>query len=88
MWRARSGAGSATYVTESTSLVATHTSFNDASPCLDGACRSFVGASASCCGPSTSDVPARRSFVDGSAYDVDAPAFDHDSFESNVGAST
>ena len=28
------------------------------------------------------------SFVDGSAYDVDAPAFDHDSFDSNVGAST
>ena len=83
-----SSARAATHVTGHTSLVAEHTSFADVSPCLVGACRSFVGVSASCCGPSTNDVPALTSLVDGSAYDVDAPTYDHDSFESNVEAST
>ena len=57
------------------------TSLVDGRACLDGACRSFVGASASCCGPSTSDVAVPTSFVCGAAYD-------HDSFGSNVWAST
>ena len=69
-------------------FVAGATSLAGGGACLDAACRSFVGASASCCGPSTSDVAVPASFVGGTANDVDGPTYDHDSFESNVGAST
>ena len=69
-------------------FVAGGPSLGDGCPCLYGACRSFVRVSASCCGPSTSDVPARTSLVDGCAHDLDARTYDHDSFGSNVGAST
>ena len=69
-------------------FVAGATSLADGGTCLDGACRSFVGASASCCGPSTSDVAVPASFVGDTAYDVDGFTYDHDSFESNVGALT
>ena len=46
-----------------------------------GARERFVGVRATCVG-------APASFVGGTANDVDGPTYDHDSFGSNVGAST
>ena len=80
--------GCATCVGVPAGFVAGAASLAGGDACLDAACRSFVGASASCCGPSTSDVAVPRSFVGGAAYDVDGPTYAHDSFGSNVGAST
>lgn len=80
--------GCATCVGVPAGFVAGAASLAGGDACLDGACRSFVGASASCCGPSANDVAVPASFVGGAANDVDGPTYDHDSFGSNVGAST
>ena len=80
--------GCATCVGVPAGFVAGAASLAGGDACLDGACRSFVGASANCCGPSISDVAVPTSFVGGAANDVDGPTYDHDSFGSNVGAST